>query len=153
MYVSTPPGAWCFANHQIPRCRGCSQYARNRRCLLCCRPVRSHLLESELRDHPGIVELCPGMQSVLVMYDHTKITEDMLVSVMVEIEKGLDHSNLTVPSRLIKLPIAFNDDSVLEAVERYSVGTPRHFPRSPTSHLHPLGHPPSSGPLRVFKSV
>ena len=61
------------------------------------------------------------MQSVLVMYDREKITEDELVTAMVKIEKALDHRDLKVPSRLIKLPIAFDDASVLEAVERYSV--------------------------------
>ena len=55
------------------------------------------------------------------MYDREKITEDELVTAMVKIEKALDHRDLKVPSRLIKLPIAFDDASVLEAVERYSV--------------------------------
>ena len=94
---------------------------------------RIHLLSEQIKNRPGILELSPGMQSVLVRYDQNIICETLLVNMINEIEISLDHSEVTIPSRLIKMPISFNDSSIVAAIERYTVGVRHDAPYLPSN--------------------
>ncbi|WP_241650646.1 carboxyltransferase domain-containing protein, partial [Rosenbergiella collisarenosi] len=83
---------------------------------------RVHLLMEALNDAAidGIAELSPGVRSLQIRYDSLRLTQQALMARLLEIEDQLgDVSQLKVPSRIIWLPMAFEDSATLGAVERY----------------------------------
>lgn len=68
---------------------------------------------------PGIVEMSQGVRSVLIEYN-CDITQEHLVDTLISFEKEITFVNKwKVPSRIIKLPMAFEDKKTLDAVKRY----------------------------------
>lgn len=68
----------------------------------------------------GIVEMSRGVRSVLIEYND-KISQNDLVRTLLALEKEIVFTNKwKVPSRIIKLPMAFEDKKTLDAVKRYS---------------------------------
>jgi urea carboxylase len=68
----------------------------------------------------GIEELSPGVRSLQVRYDSQHISQSQLLTLLLSLEKQLgDVSQLKIPSRIVHLPIAFEDSATLAAVERY----------------------------------
>lgn len=67
----------------------------------------------------GIVEMLRGVRSVLIEYD-AQISQLQLVDTMLALEKEIVFVNKwKLPSRIIKLPMAFEDKKTLDAVKRY----------------------------------
>lgn len=83
--------------------------------------LRVHMLMKELESKPYIKELCPGVRSLLVRYDRRTINVKDLISVLTELESGVLGSveDVVVESRLLKLPLAFDDQWTKEAQSRY----------------------------------
>lgn len=84
--------------------------------------LRVHLLMTALRETglPGIEELSPGVRSLQIRYDSRILSQKTLLKLLMDIEKNLgDVSELKVPSRIVHLPMAFEDSATLGAVERY----------------------------------
>src|ERR687888_142383 len=68
----------------------------------------------------GLVETAPGFRSILVVYDPFALTAAELVEHLDRIHDSLqDEHAMTIPSRLVHMPIAFDDSTSREAVERY----------------------------------
>lgn len=68
----------------------------------------------------GLVETAPGFRSMLVTYDPAAISAAELVEHMRSVHQGLDPGHgVTIPSRVIDMPIAFDDAQSRSAVERY----------------------------------
>lgn len=85
--------------------------------------LRVHVLMAHLREraHPGIKELSPGVRSLQVRYDSREIGQQALVTLLLELETRIgDVSQMTVPSRIVHLPMAFEDSATLDAVSRYA---------------------------------
>lgn len=67
----------------------------------------------------GVVEMSRGVRSVLIEYDEL-VSQRELLKTMLALEKEIVFVNKwKVPSRLIRLPMAFEDKKTLEAVKRY----------------------------------
>ncbi|MEM6160294.1 urea carboxylase [Erwinia sp. P6884] len=84
--------------------------------------LRVHLLMIALREtgQPGIEELSPGVRSLQIRYDSRLLSQKALLSLLLGLEKKLgDVSELKVPSRIVHLPMAFEDSATLGAVDRY----------------------------------
>jgi len=84
--------------------------------------LRVHLLMTVLREtgQPGIAELSPGVRSLQIRYDSRILSQQQLLNLLLELEKNLgDVSQMKVPSRIVHLPMAFEDSATLGAVERY----------------------------------
>lgn len=84
--------------------------------------LRIHLLMEALKAAcvPGIAELSPGVRSVQIHYDSRIITQGELIEKLLELEAGLGGvEGLKVPSRIVHLPMAFEDSATLGAVTRY----------------------------------
>jgi len=63
---------------------------------------------------------CLTITALLIYYDGTKISQNKLVSHLLELEKQLgDLSTAKVPSRLFKLPIIFESHRQTAAIKRY----------------------------------
>ncbi|MCU6667204.1 urea carboxylase [Enterobacteriaceae bacterium H4N4] len=85
--------------------------------------LRVHLLMEHLRTlaHPGIKELSPGVRSLQIRYDSLALSQPALVALLLELEARIgDVRTLKVPSRIVHLPMAFEDSATLDAVSRYT---------------------------------
>jgi urea carboxylase len=83
--------------------------------------VRVHALHGALADEFGaLVELAPGIRSLQVRYDPLVIPLDELVRRIIEREAALPPAHeLAIPSRIVHLPLAWNDSQTQLAIERY----------------------------------
>jgi urea carboxylase len=84
--------------------------------------LRVHALMEALKISPikGVIELSPGVRSLQINYDSRVIHQRDLVAKLLVIETTLgDARDIKVPSRIVYLPMAFEDSATLEAVSRY----------------------------------
>ncbi|AQZ94671.1 urea carboxylase [Halopseudomonas phragmitis] len=84
--------------------------------------LRVHALMEALKAQPieGIIELSPGVRSLQINYDSRLIHQHDLVDRLLVLETQLpDASAMRVPSRIIHLPMAYEDSATLDAVARY----------------------------------
>ena len=81
-----------------------------------------HALMEELKANPvaGILELSPGVRSLQIHYDSRVIGQASLLARLVAIEQHLPPvDSMKVKSRVVHLPMAFEDSATLDAVARY----------------------------------
>jgi urea carboxylase len=84
--------------------------------------LRVHALMEALKTSPieGIIELSPGVRSLQINYDSRVIHQKDLIAKLLVIEETLgDARDIKVPSRIVYLPMAFEDSATLDAVARY----------------------------------
>ena len=84
--------------------------------------LRIHLLMEALKAArvDGVQELSPGVRSVQIHYDSRVIGQSALIERLIALEAQLpDVSGVQVPSRVVHLPMAFEDSATLDAVQRY----------------------------------
>lgn len=84
--------------------------------------LRVHALMEALKQSPinGVIELSPGVRSLQINYDSRTIHQRDLVAALLAIEHTLpDAAELSVQSRVVYLPMAFEDSATLDAVARY----------------------------------
>jgi len=68
----------------------------------------------------GLIETAPGFRSMLVTYDPAAISAAGLVEHLQAVHKQLEpEQGVTIPSRVIHMPLAFDDGETRAAVERY----------------------------------
>jgi len=85
--------------------------------------LRVHLLMQALHAQPidGVEELSPGVRSLQIRYDSRRIRQHRLLQRLIDLEQHLaDVSTLRIPTRIVHLPMAFEDSATLGAVQRYS---------------------------------
>jgi len=83
---------------------------------------RIHALMQALQRAPiaGVLELSPGVRSLQVHYDSRAIDQYRLVAALTAADAGLkDIGRMKVPSRVLYLPMAYEDSATLDAVARY----------------------------------
>ncbi|MDF2981644.1 MAG: urea carboxylase [Devosia sp.] len=88
--------------------------------------LRVHLLmeavhgEGRLGAGNGIIDLTPGIRSLQVHYDSTRLSRDRLLGLLAEIEQSLPApEQVTVPSRIVHLPLSWNDPEAQLAMRKY----------------------------------
>ena len=83
---------------------------------------RVHALMLSLRNEPipGVLELTPGIRSLQVRYDSRALKLGALLDRLVEREQALgDVESLSVPARVVHLPLSWDDSSIRLAIEKY----------------------------------
>ena len=83
---------------------------------------RAHALEQQLRrgEIPGIVDLTPGVRSLQVHYDSRILKRQHLIDVLDDCERNIpDLEAIRVPSRLVHLPLSWDDPATRLAIEKY----------------------------------
>lgn len=71
-------------------------------------------------ENPGILELVPGVRSLQVGFDPDKVVVDELAKTLRDIDQNMpDVESLEIPSRIIRLPLAWDDPSTQAAIEKY----------------------------------
>ena len=84
--------------------------------------LRVHALMTALerRGVPGVIDLTPGIRSLQVHVDPARLPLERALAIVLEEEEGLAAGgDITVPSRVVNLPLSWEDDAALLAVERY----------------------------------
>jgi allophanate hydrolase subunit 1 len=68
----------------------------------------------------GLIETAPGFRSMLVSYDPFALSSAELLVHLQAVHDALDpERGISIPSRVVHLPIAFDDSQTRAAVERY----------------------------------
>jgi urea carboxylase len=84
--------------------------------------LRVHLLMTALETArvPGIIDLTPGIRSLQVHYDSSVLTLAEIVELLMRLEDGLPSvDDVDIPSRIIHLPLSWNDDAATLAMRKY----------------------------------
>jgi urea carboxylase len=84
--------------------------------------LRVHALEMELRaaQLPGIIDITAGVRSLQVHYDARRLPREVLMSALDECEKRIpDLDGMEVPSRVVHLPLSWEDPATLVAIQKY----------------------------------
>ncbi|APB33973.1 urea carboxylase [Gloeomargarita lithophora Alchichica-D10] len=69
---------------------------------------------------PGIVDLTPGIRSLQVHYDNQRLPRSQLLEILATAEANLpDIQGMEVPSRIVHLPLSWNDASIQLAISKY----------------------------------
>ncbi|WP_198163266.1 urea carboxylase [Rhodococcus sp. WMMA185] len=98
--------------------------------------MRVHALSTELtsRAVPGIIDVTPGVRSLHIHFDADLLPQRKLVDILREIEELLPATHdLVVPSRTVRLPMSFDDPSIVEAIDRYRSGVRQDAPWLPSN--------------------
>jgi len=68
----------------------------------------------------GIIDMTPGIRSLQLHYDSLVISQDTLLAKLREAEAELvDIADMEVPSRIVHLPLSWDDPSTQLAIEKY----------------------------------
>ena len=84
---------------------------------------RVHALEEQLRRRAlrGIVDVTPGVRSLQVHYDSRILSRDDLLEALNDCERRIpDLDALRVPSRIVHLPLSWDDPATRLAIEKYT---------------------------------
>ena len=84
--------------------------------------LRVHLLAEAVRAArlPGLIDLTPGIRSLQIHYDGTALPRPRLLGLLREIEAGLPAAeDVRVPSRVVHLPLSWNDPQAELAMRKY----------------------------------
>lgn len=88
--------------------------------------LRVHVLMQALQARintgtlPGIVDMTPGIRSLQLHFDPAKVSRDELLKVLVEAEAALPAvDDMVVPSRVVHLPLSWDDPQTRLAIEKY----------------------------------
>jgi len=88
------------------------------------RRFRVHALMDRLtRAHvPGLRELTPGIRSLQIHYDSQRVSRQEVLALLMATETELagQLEELSVPSRIVHLPLSWDDIACHEAIEKYS---------------------------------
>jgi len=82
--------------------------------------VHSLYLLVKEKNIAGIIDLTPGIRSLQIHYDNHILSIEELLIVMHELEKNIDKSTeLSVPARIVHLPLSWDDSACHKAIEKY----------------------------------
>ncbi|MBF6205514.1 5-oxoprolinase/urea amidolyase family protein [Nocardia sputi] len=91
--------------------------------------LHQHLLAAGVR---GVTELTPGIRSLQIRVDPHVLSVPALLDLLAEAETQLPASDqLVVPSRVVHLPLSWDDPSTREAITRYMRGVRADAPWCP----------------------
>jgi len=83
---------------------------------------------------PGVIDLTPGIRSLQVHYDSRLISEERLIGALLAAELRLPATDeLEVPSRIVHLPLSWEDESTLLAIRKYMQTVRKDAPWCPSN--------------------
>lgn len=81
-----------------------------------------HALMTWLLEHPlpGIIDLTPGIRSLQIHFDRQILPLDDLLTTLIAAESELPAiESMSVPTRIVHLPLSWDDDSTQLAIDKY----------------------------------
>ncbi|WP_310620379.1 urea carboxylase [Flexibacterium corallicola] len=95
-----------------------------------------HILEEWLRVSkiPGIIDLAPGVRTLLIHFDSTQISTSQLVDTLSCANEAFGEEVFSqIPSRIIHLPMSWNDTSIQHSIRKYEEGVRANTPWCPSN--------------------
>jgi urea carboxylase len=83
---------------------------------------RVHVLEQKLRERTiaGIIDITPGIRSLHIHYDSRMLKRAVLIETLDEVDRTMPAlENITVPSRIVHLPLSWDDPQAKLAQQKY----------------------------------
>ena len=69
---------------------------------------------------PGIIDIVPGIRSFQIHIDGVRLKQNALLERLTAIEDQLgDLNDFTIPSRIVHLPLSWDDPAIHQTIERY----------------------------------
>ncbi|MBW9271021.1 MAG: urea carboxylase [Candidatus Thiodiazotropha sp. (ex. Lucinisca nassula)] len=98
---------------------------------------RAHALMQWLQQHPlnGLQELTPGIRSLQIHFDAQRLTHHKLLQHLKTAEHALASQidQLHVPSRIVHIPLSWDDEACHKAVEKYDQSVRKNAPWCPSN--------------------
>ena len=96
---------------------------------------RVHALEQQLRaaNLPGIIDITPGVRSMHIHYDSHLRREELLEALDACERRIPDLDNITVESRIVHLPLSWDDPATQLAIRKYMQGVRPDAPWCPSN--------------------
>ncbi|MEB3734967.1 carboxyltransferase domain-containing protein [Halopseudomonas pachastrellae] len=98
---------------------------------------RAHALMQWLQQNPvaGLRELTPGIRSLQVHFDSQQLSHDALLDHLFKAEQSLSESlnELSVPSRIVHIPLSWDDEACQLAIEKYTQSVRKNAPWCPSN--------------------
>jgi urea carboxylase len=97
---------------------------------------RVHALEGQLRGArlPGILDITPGVRSLHIHYDGRRLARESLLEALDACERRIpDPGDLVVPSRVVHLPLSWDDPAIQMAIRKYMQGVRPDAPWCPSN--------------------
>ncbi len=97
---------------------------------------RAHALMLWLQQQglDGILELTPGIRSLQVHFDPVRLPREQLLTLLEDAETHLQQQqDLEVPSRIVHLPISWDDEACRLAIEKYMQSVRKDAPWCPSN--------------------
>jgi urea carboxylase len=98
---------------------------------------RAHALMQWLQQHPlpGLRELTPGIRSLQVHFDSQQLCHADLLAHLQQAEASFSQQldSLSVPSRIVHIPLSWNDEACQLAVEKYQQSVRQNAPWCPSN--------------------
>ncbi|HKP57182.1 MAG TPA: urea carboxylase [Polyangiales bacterium] len=98
--------------------------------------MRVHVLMEALERQqlPGILDLTPGIRSLQVHYAPDKLDCERLVALLMSLEDALPAiDELEIPTRIVRLPLSWEDPATLLAIEKYTRSVRKDAPWCPSN--------------------
>jgi urea carboxylase len=83
---------------------------------------RVHILEQKLREAAldAIIDITPGIRSLHIHYDSRKLARAKLIDLLNDLDRTMPElTDITVPSRIVYLPLSWDDPQAKIAQEKY----------------------------------
>ena len=97
---------------------------------------RVHVLMQALSERAleGIIDLTPGIRSLQIHYAPNVLSERKLLAELAALESSLPSSDdIVVPTRVVHLPLSYEDPSTLLAIEKYMRSVRKDAPWCPSN--------------------
>lgn len=96
--------------------------------------VHALMLELQKRSMPEILDLTPGIRSLQIHFDNLSLDYTKLLDVLETIEMNMpDLSTLKVPSRIVYLPVSWDDEQTRLAIRKYDELVRKNAPWAPSN--------------------
>jgi urea carboxylase len=93
--------------------------------------VQKALIEGRFK---GIVDLTPGIRSLQIHFDSRKLSRDTLLKSLIAAEKKLPAiEHIEVPTRIVHLPLSWDDGATRLAIEKYIQSVRKDAPWCPSN--------------------
>ena len=92
------------------------------------------MLWLEEQNLDGVIELTPGIRSLQVHFDPQRLPRHTLLKTLAEAERALQQQDdLEVPSRIVHIPLSWDDQACHQAIEKYMQSVRKDAPWCPSN--------------------
>ena len=98
--------------------------------------LRAHALMAwlERRRLPGVVDLTPGIRSLQIHFDSSRLSLKRLLDILIAAESALPAiEDLELPTRIVHLPLSWDDPATRLAIDKYMQSVRKDAPWCPSN--------------------